>query len=373
MNNKELFLKFFEVTGNENDSLVYLNAFKSLSPESFALIYVDSEVILEFGETLFYDIQMLAQLELFPVLLLQEDSLEYINIFYKKYENVFQENSISDFHIRTLKYSNDLNIQIKSIIAQKKIPMIISNESSELFTKISMISNSLKSRKIVILSTLGGMRKKSDNSKISIINLNETLDDITESDLNLVDNIKNIFKNSIYQGLTISIASPILLLKELFTVKGAGTFIKRGSSIDYVTNLSNIDMSRLKDLLESAFKKPINPDFLNSDIHSIILESSYRGAAIMKNTPYGGLLSKFAVDEIARGEGIGRDIWDEMKKRYNVIFWRAKIYNTVNKWYTKECQGMNRYDNWYIYWINLKTELIPDVCNYLNSLPQDFL
>ena len=38
---------FFELTGNEADSLIFLKNFRSIDPEKFALIFASTEVVLE--------------------------------------------------------------------------------------------------------------------------------------------------------------------------------------------------------------------------------------------------------------------------------------------------------------------------------------
>jgi acetylglutamate kinase len=195
---------------------------------------------------------------------------------------------------------------------------------------------------------------------------------INDEDINLLYSFKTILEESDGNLKSISITTPLSLFKELFTVNGKGTFIKKGSSIKIVEDMKNIDIIKLRSLLDASFGKKINDEFIYSKFDSVILEENYRGAAILKKSPYGMILSKFAVDEIARGEGIGRDIWDLMKENHSVICWRAKFENPINKWYAKECDGMCKMGKWNIYWINLELEKIPFVCNYLNSLPSDF-
>ena len=78
------------------------------------------------------------------------------------------------------------------------------------------------------------------------------------------------------------------------------------------------------------------------------------------------------MDEIARGEGIGREIWDKMKQEFPTIFWRAKKDNPINKWYHKECDGLVKQEEWNIYWIGLPFKNIEKVVTFLNKLPADF-
>ena len=54
----ELLKIFFESTGNEADSLIYLKSFQTLDPEKFALIYINTEVVLDSFSTFFYDLKI---------------------------------------------------------------------------------------------------------------------------------------------------------------------------------------------------------------------------------------------------------------------------------------------------------------------------
>lgn len=123
--------------------------------------------------------------------------------------------------------------------------------------------------------------------------------------------------------------------------------------------------------MEEAFGRSLKEGFWNKNFAGILLESAYKGCAILQNTPWGTFLSKFAVNEIARGEGVGRDIWDAMLSKYPKIFWRARSENTISKWYTKECNGMQKEGVWIYFWIGLEDKAIPEVCSFLRNLPVD--
>ena len=88
MSKQELLHRFFEFTGNEKDSLVYLKTFREIQPESFALLYCNSLCFSETGESLLYDLKLLQQLELYPVVVLHQSVLEYIKVFYGKNINL---------------------------------------------------------------------------------------------------------------------------------------------------------------------------------------------------------------------------------------------------------------------------------------------
>ena len=80
---------FFELTGNEADSLIFLKNFRSIDPEKFALIFASTEVVLESFGTLFYDLKILFSLELFPVILISQDSISYIRLFFQETKLTF--------------------------------------------------------------------------------------------------------------------------------------------------------------------------------------------------------------------------------------------------------------------------------------------
>ena len=372
--------KFFEMTGNEADSLIFLKSFRSTDSEKFLLIYVHSEVVMESFSTFYYDLKTLHSLGLYPVILMSQDSISYIDLFFK---GIFD--SSKDYHKKSEPRCDVLPLlengveKIKASIDKRHIPFVVFDSEENIFEAVSEIAKHLLTAKFLIVSPKGGLRNKKSNEKISIINIRSDYQFLCDEDclfpesLFLLEQLKNILENKITHSMNIAITSPMTMLRELFTVKGSGTFIKLGSEIKHINDVGSVDKTKLAHLLNAAFRKKIDPRFLDSKIDSLFLEVDYRGAAILKETEYGFLLSKFAVDEIARGEGIGRDIWNEMKKQHRTIFWRAKTENQINKWYAKECQGMDKGKDWYIYWINLEIEKIPSVCHYLRSQAQDFL
>lgn len=375
----ELLKIFFESTGNEADSLIYLKSFQTLDPEKFALIYINTEVVLDSFSTFFYDLKILYGLGLYPVILVSSDSISYISLFFKGIFTDSKENRTDEPECEILQFSSNVSIGIKSSINQKKIPFVILESEENLYQMVADISSKLHTTKFIFLNQSGPLRNKSNKERISIINIRSDYQKLLEENILTIEdkiflqNLKTMLENQVSHTMNIAITSPVTLLKELFTVGGSGTFIKLGSEIQYIQGIENVDKRKLAELLESAFRKKINPEFLDSKIDSIFLETNYRGAALLKMNEYGALLSKFAVDEIARGEGIGRDIWNEMKKKHRTIFWRAKPENQIHKWYTKECQGMDKGKDWNIYWINLEVEDIPKVCKFLRTQAQDFI
>ena len=56
---------------------------------------------------------------------------------------------------------------------------------------------------------------------------------------------------------SVSITRPAELAKELFTHKGSGTLIRRGERVDVHTDWSGLDLSRMRELIEASFRRPL--------------------------------------------------------------------------------------------------------------------
>ncbi len=131
-------------------------------------------------------------------------------------------------------------------------------------------------------------------------------------------------------------------------------------------------MQRLFRLVEESFGKKLKQEFFKTKFDVLFLEESYRACAWMQKTEFGYLLSKFAVNGVARGAGVGRDIWDQILENCSPLFWRSKPDNTINKWYMSIAQGIEKDEKWYYYWLGVDRTMIPGIIQLLQSQPEDF-
>jgi hypothetical protein len=176
----------------------------------------------------------------------------------------------------------------------------------------------------------------------------------------------------IVDGLHISVASPLQLLEELFTVKGAGCLIRRGARIVHYGHVSELAEERLAGLLEAGFGKRLrNRDFLAA-ASDFYVEELYRGAAVLE--PCDGMmyLSKFTVQAEARGEGLAQEIWRALVNDHRALFWRSSLHNPINHWYDRQADGSHREGNWKFYWKGIATARIPGVIRNAAGRPEDF-
>ncbi|XDD49052.1 acetylglutamate kinase [Leptospira sp. WS92.C1] len=366
MKHQEILLKLLEVTENTKDSFQFLKLFQSIQPEKFAVIYADSGTLMESAEALLYNLKLLHKLELYPVVILDKDGISYTNLFYR---NQTKEETDSALPGKLFRNFHNLEGSVASALAEKKLPVFITEErGSALFEFLTKLCSTLHTKKLIYLNHRGAIY--SGGEKISIYDVDSTIKP-DPSDIILLHSCLELYKNVNDSDFGIAITSASSLLKELFTIKGSGTLIRKKNRIDFISNPHSIPKEKINFLIERAFQKSLKENFWDQEFSGVLLESEYKGCALIKKTPYGSFLSKFAVDEIARGEGVGRDIWDQMIQRFPVLFWRAKKENTISKWYMKVCDGMQKEDIWIYFWIGVREEHIQGVCSFLKNLPQD--
>ena len=172
--------------------------------------------------------------------------------------------------------------------------------------------------------------------------------------------------------LSITITSPLDLLRELFTTRGAGTLIRRGAVISRYTDFAAISLPKLRDLIESAFHRRLVHGFFDRPIDSVYLADDYRGVGIVSNTEQGPYLSKFAVDRRAQGEGVGRDLWRALVRDHQTLLWRSRPDNPIAAWYQQQCDGMVRAGMWLVFWRGLPHSRLSAAIELALAAPPDF-
>ena len=165
-------------------------------------------------------------------------------------------------------------------------------------------------------------------------------------------------------GIHISVASPLQLLQELFTVKGAGCVIRTGSEIHHLTMRQAVKEDRLIRLLESSFGRALAKCTFLDRVTDFYVEADYRGAALLE--PHGDTmyLSKFAVSTEARGEGLAVELWRVITQHHPALFWRSRVSNPINHWYDKQADGHHGQGDWKIFWRGIPADRIPDLIGF---------
>jgi acetylglutamate kinase len=178
--------------------------------------------------------------------------------------------------------------------------------------------------------------------------------------------------DSVDHTMTVAVTSPLELLRELFTVRGAGTLIRRGALIERHASYDMIDRDRLVAVMESAFGEPPAVDFFDRATDGVYIAGDYAGAAVIAPSELGPYLTKFAVDRRAQGEGIGRDLWRAICADCPTLFWRSRDGNGIGAWYVQQCDGMARAGDWQVFWRGLDRNQIPRAIELALASPIDF-
>ena len=154
---------------------------------------------------------------------------------------------------------------------------------------------------------------------------------------------------------SVSITRPDELAKELFTHRGSGTLVRRGEAIHVFERWDQVDLPRLKQLIESGFGRALTLDYFEATTPwRIYVSTNYRAALIL--TEENGIphLDKFAVADDAKGEGLGRAAWDVMRAETPRLFWRSRSANAINDFYFDQSEGALKGDPWTVFWYGLE-------------------
>ncbi len=153
---------------------------------------------------------------------------------------------------------------------------------------------------------------------------------------------------------SVSITTPAHLTKELFTHRGAGTLVRRGEEIQRSWRFSDVDCGKLRELIESAFGRTLDGDYFETaPVSQIYLSETHRAGAVLTDEDGVAHLDKFAVAAEARGEGLGRALWQTMRADNPALFWRARRDNAVNSFYFEEADGCIKEADWIVFWYGL--------------------
>jgi bifunctional N-acetylglutamate synthase/kinase len=374
----EVVLRFLESVGRRSDAEFYLNLFRADAKERFACICVDAPVVTDALDAVVLDLRFLATLGLSPLVVL--GALEP-NDSGAHAERICQ--GLLDYGVtsRVLTAGPDLNRDVSVCMRDGTLPILPMTNMPDLQARLDALEavvTGLQSRKLIFLQRRGGIRR--DGQRVGLVNLNQDLQTLLQSP-EMAQNPKqrtilqfayHLVCERLPHKLTVAITSPLELLRELFTVKGAGTLLRRGGRIDRHDALEGIDAERFKHLLESAFGKLVLDNFFGKQLSHVYLDEDYRAAAVVVDTPLGAYLSKFAVEREAQGEGLGGDLWEQVTAAHPTLFWRARRANPIDPWYVKQCDGMWRLSDWTVYWKGFAAEQLAGAVRFALDQPVDF-
>jgi acetylglutamate kinase len=379
----EAVLRFLQSVGRRSEAEFYLALFRAASKESFANLVISASVLRDGVDAVVLDLGFLRGLGLVPVVSLGfgssgpagADQVERLHRKLDRAEIPCQNFSTGD---------GSLAEAVTECARRGVVPIVAITSGDAMdavarFDALGDLSVALKTRKLIFVARKGGLHLRHSETEVPIINLATDYESLVSKRLLspkrqfLLEQSRRLLVERATHNMFIAVTSPLLLLRELFTVRGAGTLIKRGSTIVRKGGFSEVDTTRLMALLHSSFGRQLSDGFFDREMAHVYLEEGYRGAALVRQTPRGAYLCKFAVEREAQGEGLGRDIWQVVLGDHPSLFWRARPENSIAPFYLQECDGMLRTEQWHVYWKGLSPEQIPDAVATALSQPVDFV
>jgi acetylglutamate kinase len=391
----EAVVTFLDSVGRRSEAELYLRLFRELPQESFALIAVQTAPLAGQGASIAEQLRFLADLGLLaPVVVGLFDANQgraAAERFARRLGAVRLDANLYQIHSRNLADS------VRTDLRNGVIPILVFDDPSEpsvsRFHHLGDIAAQLASRKIVVVRQHGAIGTDVDRDAelapqypllmgrngISVINLRAEFDLfrqrklLADNDLTLLDDIQSLYERVSTPSLVFNVTGPFDILKELFTVKGAGTVVRRGTSITKFERYGDLDQERLRRLVESSFGRTLLPHLFERPLLAAYIAPEYHGAAVLEPSPIGAILSKFVVDPVAQGEGMGRDIWQAMILEQPSVIWRARSKNPICSWYAWQCDGMVRRGYWTVYWRGVEPDRVPEVVELMLARPDDLV
>lgn len=371
---RDLVINSLSAIGAEHEAKFYADLFAAQAPEKFALIVLDPRCLKNpLLEALISNLRILSDLKLTPVLLIGalDSNRTRVRFLSQRLSSDLDGVGVRSVRLNTASYQ--LFPEIRKLAKQGRIPILEFIDGKKA-ADLEGVVKELKPAKVIFLQPSGGL--SINGLRVPFVNIDNMDERLSDKNLSpgqakfknlVVDLLHNADYNSVY-----IIASPLNLLRELFTTSGSGTLVRRGAPLLIVDSLSGLDKKRLIESISSSFDKKLKADFFSKPIHSAIIERDYRGGAIMTDAEGLPYLSKFWVSKEARGEGIARDIWEAMIVNQDRLFWRSRETNSFNRWYMKMCHGMQISGDWRVFWRGLDAREIPRAVKLAAKSPVDF-
>ena len=352
---------FLDSIGRREEYEFYLERFQLGNQAAFALLVPIYEGFAESASVFAFDLHFLLRLGLHPVVFLCGEHAQKMAALLDEDEHSFafvawSENASFE----------DLACRLEQVASSGDIAVIV-DEGGPIRDGLARLVPHL-TRRVHLIRAAGPLHEVGgkplwyyqSQDPVQLVPADESLAQLAVDVLNLSE------------GVHVSIASPLNLLAELFTVKGSGCLVRRGVRIACHQSMESIDRERLIQLFEDSFgRKLVRLDCLD-DARWIYLDAEYRCAAMLE--PHHGYmyLSKFAVHREARGEGLAQELWRTVGRAHPAMYWRSRVRNPFNQWYDRQADGVHTEGNWRIYWRGVARQDLPVVIESALSFPLDF-
>jgi len=375
---QDVVLRFLESTGRPSEARFYLSLFRTRPREQFAAIAIDAHVMSDAADAVAQDLKFLAALDLYPSVALGIFQPAEAAAHARRLRRHLESEGVPVDELSATEPR--LADRVTAAVESSAVPVVVfepvaSESPGDRIDRLGALLSELRARKLLFLHRPGGLRQGGD--LVPIVNLTKDVPgllaskELSRKEAAILEYARRLCDDPALPSFTVAVTSPLNLLRELFTVKGAGTLLRRGARIVRHEGWDGVDVLRVRDLLASSFGRTPTDEFFSRTPGRVYLEEEYRGCAILLDTPLGAYLTKFAVSAEAQGEGIARDLWDALVVDTPVVFWRARRGNPIVEWYVKLCDGLVRLPDWTVFWKGLDPGSIPAAIDWAVRQPVD--
>lgn len=328
---------FLDSIGRREEYEFYLNKFQSAGTACFALLVPGFDSLDQGADALAFDLHFLLQLGLKPAVVLCGSDAE------AKWDLLKSDPLFEKVDFPNLGPGNE------------HVPVFLEKDFRSLEKMIPTVA-----RRVHFIRAAGGFQTEYYYTQ------KENLFQLTADEQALADTASSLL--AARPGTHISVTSPINLLEEIFTVKGAGTVFRKGS----VIRSDGLPPTEpLLALLSESFGRTLKDGALDQ-VTQAYYEENCRGAVLLEEHPQGLYLSKFAVGREARGEGLAQELWDAVCENHPAFFWRSRRDNPVNQWYDRHADGRHSAGDWAVFWRGMDVESVPALVAFCTARPPDF-
>jgi len=244
---RDVVLKSLSAIGAEREAKFYADMFAAQAPEKFALIVLDLRCLKNpLLEALVSNLQILSELGLTPILLIGalDDDRTRVKFFAQRLSKDLDNVGVRSVKLNTASY--ELFPEVIALAGKGQMPILEFTNVKQAVDLNGVIAQ-LRPSKVIFLQPSGGLRV--NGNRIPFVNVDNMDDRLNDKTLSkgqqrfkslVIDLLNDPLNTSVY-----IIASPLNLLRELFTTQGSGTLMRRGASLLIGENLSGLDRSRL--------------------------------------------------------------------------------------------------------------------------------
>jgi acetylglutamate synthase len=375
LSSREVVMRFLASIGRPAEAAQYLAVFQHERPEQFAVIHVSEAVVADALDGLVASLRFLAQLDLHPVLV-------FGVVTPRGARRAAEKVAVALAPASATVAGPDDAAAIARAGGIACVPLLEDRDGDRdedgRFDALTELVTALGTTKLIFLGRRSGLQPAGG----SVVSLVDVALDRPALEPRLAATPRKLLRQvartleRVPHRLTVSVTSPLDLLRELFTVKGAGTLIRLGSKVERRASWGELDGDRLVALIEDAFGRPLAPGFRDRAFAAAYVADDYRGATIIDAPALAPYLSKFAVTTVARGEGVGSDLWRALVADWPRLYWRSRADNPITPWYRDQCDGLHRFElagtAWMALWRGLAPAEIPAAIEHCVTTPPDF-